>query len=95
MNAQTAENKLDESRAALEHKTKLYERLAAGQYNDDDELYNVDFLRKGTLEDEERSLQHEAAERGPQSTSEAPVDSAAGLLSSAGEAFRQQICGMS
>ncbi len=82
---QTAEDKLNESKAALEHKTWLYERLAAGQYNDDDDLYNVDFLRKETLEDEERSLRHEAAEHGPPRALEAAVDSAAGLLSSAGE----------
>ena len=79
---QTADDKLDESRAALERKSRLYERLAAGQFSDDDDLYNVDFMRKGTLEEEKQSLQHETPH---QSISEAPIDTAAGLLSSAGE----------
>ncbi|CAL5218624.1 g325 [Coccomyxa viridis] len=80
----TAQDKLDESRAALERKSQLYERLAAGQYNDADELYNVDFLQKGTLEDERHSMQHEAANRAQHASSDAPIDTAAGLVSSAG-----------
>ena len=54
--------------AALERKAALYDRLAAGQGDDDEDLYNVDFLHKsfqpsGTLEDER--LQMEAASTGP------------------------------
>ncbi len=84
---QTAQDKLDESRAALERKSQLYERLAAGQYNDADELYNVDFLQKGTLEDERQSLQRDAADRAQHACSDAPIDTAAGLVSSAGGAL--------
>lgn len=83
---QTAQDKLDDSRAALERKAKLYERLAAGQYADEGEVYNVDFLQKGTLEEEQQSLEREAAAYRQQGTSEQPLDTAAGLLSSAGEA---------
>ena len=83
---QTAQDKLDDSRAALERKAKLYERLAAGQYADEGEVYNVDFLQKGTLEEEQQSLEREAKACRQQSTPEQPLDTAAGLLSSAGEA---------
>ena len=85
---QTTQDKLDESRAALERKSQLYERLAAGQYTDADELYNVDFLHKGTLEEERQSLQHETADCAQHAHSEAPIDTAAGLISSAGETQR-------
>lgn len=81
---QTPQDKLDESRAALERKSQLYERLAAGQDNDAAELYNVDFLHKGTLEEEKQLLQHEAADHAQHVSSETPIDTAAGLLSSAG-----------
>ena len=81
---QTAQDKLDESRAALERKSQLYERLAAGQYTDADELYNVDFLQKGTLEDERHSLQRDAADRAQHASLDAPIDTAAGLVSSGG-----------
>ena len=81
---QTAQDKLDESRAALERKSQLYDRLAAGQYDDADELYNVNFLHKSSLEEEQHSLQHEAVAHGHHARSEAPIDTAAGLLSSAG-----------
>ena len=82
---QTAQDKLDDSRAALERKAKLYERLATGQYADEGEVYNVDFLQKGTLEEEEQSLEREASAWRQQGTPEQPLDTAAGLLSSAGE----------
>ena len=81
---QTAQDKLDESRAALERKSQLYDKLAAGQYDDADELYNVNFLHKSTLEEEAHSLRHEAAAYEHSARSEAPIDTAAGLLSSAG-----------
>ena len=83
---QTAQDKLDDSRAALERKAKLYERLATGQYADEGEVYNVDFLQKGTLEEEEQSLERAASASRQQGTPEQPLDTAAGLLSSAGEA---------
>ncbi|EIE19668.1 hypothetical protein COCSUDRAFT_58411 [Coccomyxa subellipsoidea C-169] len=38
--------------SALERKARLYDRLASGQHGDEDELYNVYFVRKGTLDDE-------------------------------------------
>ena len=38
--------------AALHRKAALYERLASGAADDEAEQYNVDFLRKGTLDDE-------------------------------------------
>ncbi|KAL4440396.1 hypothetical protein ABPG75_003397 [Micractinium tetrahymenae] len=40
-------DRLSESRAALERKAALYERLARGKVEDDDEKYEVDFLMKG------------------------------------------------
>ena len=83
---QTAQDKLDDSRAALERKAKLYERLAAGQYADDGEVYNVDFLQKGTLEEEQQSLEREASAYRQHGAPEQPLDTAAGLLSSAGKA---------
>ena len=83
---QTAQDKLDDSRVALERKAKLYEKLAAGQYADDAEVYNVDFLQKGTLEEEQQTLEREALACRQQGTPEEPLDTAAGLLSSAGEA---------
>ncbi|KAK9834155.1 hypothetical protein WJX81_003482 [Elliptochloris bilobata] len=45
---QTPESQLEASRSALERKAQLYERLAAGSVADDDDedLYNVDFVRK-------------------------------------------------
>ena len=50
---QTADDKLADSYAALERKAQLYERLKAGEAGyDDEERYNVDFLKKGFLEDD-------------------------------------------
>lgn len=50
---QTTDDKLADSYAALERKAELYERLKAGEAGfDDEERYNVDFLRKGFLEDD-------------------------------------------
>mmetsp|Transcript_13075 Transcript_13075/g.22141 ORF Transcript_13075/g.22141 Transcript_13075/m.22141 type:complete len:300 (-) Transcript_13075:328-1227(-) len=37
---------------ALEKKAALYERIARGEVVHDDDVYNVDFVRKGYLEDE-------------------------------------------
>ena len=63
-----------------------------GQYNDADELYNVDFLHKGTLEEEKQQLQHEAADHAQHASSEAPIDTTAGLLSSAGGILTPPCC---
>lgn len=50
----TDKDKLNDSYAALERKAELYDKLARGQYDDDEEQYNVDFLSKGFLTDEMR-----------------------------------------
>ena len=46
---QTDKDRLQDSYSALERKAELYDRLSQGQVDDDDEQYNVDFLRKGFL----------------------------------------------
>ena len=51
---QTDKDKLNDSYAALERKAELYDKLSRGQYDDDEEQYNVDFLSKGFLTDEMR-----------------------------------------
>lgn len=43
----TASDRLSESRAALERKAALYERLARGEVDDEDDKYEVDFVMKG------------------------------------------------
>lgn len=45
---QTPDTQLEASRSALERKAEVYARLAAGNACDDDDedLYNVDFVRK-------------------------------------------------
>ncbi|GLC72113.1 hypothetical protein PLESTF_001205300 [Pleodorina starrii] len=40
-------DRIGECYAALERKAQLYEKLARGEVDDDDEQYEVDFLRKG------------------------------------------------
>lgn len=54
-----AENDGSVSYAALEKKAELYAKLVRGELPDDEEneKYCVDFLRKGTLEDELESLE--------------------------------------
>ena len=49
---QTDRDRLNESYMALERKAELYDKLSRGQYDDDEEQYNVDFLSKGFLTDE-------------------------------------------
>ncbi|EFN53927.1 hypothetical protein CHLNCDRAFT_58391 [Chlorella variabilis] len=44
----TTTDRLSESRAALEKKAALYDRLARGEVDDEDDKYEVDFLMKGT-----------------------------------------------
>ncbi|KAL4431730.1 hypothetical protein ABPG77_002946 [Micractinium sp. CCAP 211/92] len=43
----TASDRLSESRAALERKAALYERLARGEVEAEDDKYEVDFVMKG------------------------------------------------
>lgn len=52
------------SYAALERKAQLYEKLVRGELSDEDdrEKYNVDFLRKGYLEDEFKELESRGRE---------------------------------
>ena len=71
---QTPADRLAESYSALERKAQLYEELAAGQHDDEGELYNVDFVAKGTLQEE---LQHAAAEGRGSGAAAGPIDSAA------------------
>ncbi|KAL3684897.1 hypothetical protein R1sor_002919 [Riccia sorocarpa] len=48
--------------AALEKKAELYEKLARGEVSDDEaEKYNVDFFRKGFLEDERLEMEADAS----------------------------------
>ncbi|KAI3431435.1 hypothetical protein D9Q98_004487 [Chlorella vulgaris] len=47
LEVKTATDKLGESRAALERKAALYDRLARGEVDDEDAIYEVDFLMKG------------------------------------------------
>ena len=46
----------------------------------------MDFLQKGTLEEEQHALERRASAHRQQGTREEPLDTAACLLSSAGEA---------
>ena len=43
----------------------LYEKLSAAAANDDEQQYNVDFLRKGVLSDEGLEALHSATRRSP------------------------------
>lgn len=47
--------------AALEKKAELYDRLVRGELPDEEEKekYSVDFLRKGTLDDEFKEMEGE------------------------------------
>lgn len=77
---QTEDDRLHESRSALERKAQLYDKLASGQCDDEDEQYNVDFLRKGTLQDEARELDVDSGN---------PADMPPGPLDTAGPAVRE------
>ncbi|KAI8472018.1 MAG: hypothetical protein J3K34DRAFT_458019 [Monoraphidium minutum] len=52
-----------EAAAALRRKAELYEKLARGEAHDEGEAYEVDFLSKGTLDDEARRAADWLAER--------------------------------
>ncbi|KAI5079765.1 hypothetical protein GOP47_0005244 [Adiantum capillus-veneris] len=70
------------SYAALEKKAQLYEKLARGELSDEDERekYSVDFLRKGLLEDEFRSLEAEGAgEVAPMQSNEGPTQDSSSI----------------
>ncbi|MCO5548319.1 hypothetical protein L7F22_001776 [Adiantum nelumboides] len=70
-----AENDGSASYAALEKKAQLYEKLVRGELSDEDdrEKYSVDFLRKGLLEDEFKSLEAEGnGEVAPMESNEGP-----------------------
>ena len=71
---QTPAARLAESYLALERKAKLYDRLASGQHDDEDEQYNVDFVRKGTLDDEHREMGPDVSR---DTASHAAIDTAA------------------
>ncbi|KAK9916134.1 hypothetical protein WJX75_009035 [Coccomyxa subellipsoidea] len=66
--------RLAESYSALERKAKLYDKLASGQHDDEDDLYNVDFVRKGTLDDERREMGPDVSR---DTASHAAIDTAA------------------
>lgn len=48
----TDKDRLNDSYSALERKAQLYDKLSKGQYDDDEEQYNVDFLAKGFTKDQ-------------------------------------------
>ena len=80
---QTPADQLAQSSAALEQKAKLYDKLASGQHDDEDDVYNVDFLRKGTLQDELEAEQHRDRQRS--SNGVGPIDSAAAAVRGEGD----------
>eukprot|EP00192_Tetraselmis_astigmatica_P018698 CAMPEP_0117680550 /NCGR_PEP_ID=MMETSP0804-20121206/18422_1 /TAXON_ID=1074897 /ORGANISM="Tetraselmis astigmatica, Strain CCMP880" /LENGTH=254 /DNA_ID=CAMNT_0005490075 /DNA_START=327 /DNA_END=1092 /DNA_ORIENTATION=+ len=53
---QRAKDRVGECYAALERKAKLYEQIVRGEAPDQEEVYNVDFLQKHTLQDEAELL---------------------------------------
>ncbi|KAK9808859.1 hypothetical protein WJX72_005240 [[Myrmecia] bisecta] len=71
LHIKTKDDVLQDSRAALERKAALYDKLAAGWADDDEELYNVDFLRKGFLVDERVDERHRTGEEAVDSAAEA------------------------
>ena len=80
---QTPADRLAQSYAALEQKAELYDRLASGQHDDEEDEYNVDFLRKGTLQDEVEAEQLRDRQRG--SGGAGPIDNAAAAVRGEGE----------
>ncbi len=84
---QTDKDKLNDSYAALERKAQLYDKLSRGQYDDDEEQYNVDFLSKGFLTDEMRIG---STARQSLLDPARPVDTSAMAVQAAGIALRSQ-----
>lgn len=79
---QTDKDKLNDSYAALERKAELYDKLSRGQYDDDEEQYNVDFLSKGFLTDEMR-----IGSTARQSLPASPIDTSAMAVKASGIAL--------
>lgn len=50
--SQTPDSQLEASRSALERKAELYQKLASGRADDEDDTYNVDFVRKEAWSEE-------------------------------------------
>lgn len=80
MHLQTDKDRLKDSYTALERKAQLYDQLAKGQLDDDDEQYNVDFLRKGFRVYEERNPSKQAGDH-----TNRPVDTAGMAVAASGE----------
>lgn len=83
---QTPATQAAQSYAALEQKAALYDKLARGELDDNEERYEVDFLRKGDWCDAGPSGQRhgDGQEAGPAGRPAAAA--AAGAIDSAGEA---------
>jgi hypothetical protein len=73
---QSTSDRMAECRAALERKSALYEKLMRGEVEDEDDAYNVDFVSKGLLEDEE--------EDAPTPAAPGPIDTAAKAVGGTG-----------
>jgi hypothetical protein len=70
-----------DSRAALERKAAIYERMAAGVDDDEADAYNVDFFTKaGNLDDEATRLAREAQHRAARPHSEGDAAWATGAF---------------
>ena len=76
---QTDKDRLQDAYTALERKAQLYDRLAQGHADDNDEQYNVDFLRKGFLVHEDRAPAGRVREKADRT-----VDTAGLAVSSSG-----------
>lgn len=74
---QTDADRMADSRAALERKAAIYERMAAGVEDDETDTYNVDFFTKaGDLDDEATRLAREAHHRASRPHTEGVPDTA-------------------
>lgn len=76
---QTDKDRLNDSYTALERKAQLYDKLVQGHVDDDDEQYNVDFLRKGFLVHEDRNPSSKAKDG-----TDRAIDTAGMAVSSSG-----------
>lgn len=70
--------RLAESAAALERKAALYERLARGETRDGEDHYEVDFVAKGTLDEERRQEEDWLEERDGQRRRQGAEDGGGG-----------------
>lgn len=88
---QTDKDRLADSAAALKRKAAIYERLAAGVEDDEEEQYNVDFFAKsGSLQDETVRLARLAATQRSDNCSDAAVDTFAAAI--AAEGVHKHLC---